>query len=136
MCPYNNIVTEMGVKKSTEEVEGEGEMPEYLRDMHEKAYKHLDQVQSEKVKQLILRFQDTFTRPDSPLGKASLVKHEADTGSTAPIKQACRWLPLPQRPLVGAELDKMLHDDVIEASCSPWASPIVLATKKDGSVVY
>ncbi len=131
-------VTETGVEKSTEELEvkGEREMPEYLRDMYEKAYKHLDQMQSEKVKQLILRFQDTFTHPDSPLGRASLVKHEIDTGNTAPIKQACRRLPLAQRPLVEAELDKMLCDDVIEASTSPWASPIVLATKKDGSVRF
>ena len=65
-----------------------------------------------------------------------MVKHEIDTGDAAPIKQPCRRLPLAQRPLVEAELDKMLQADVVEASTSPWASPLVLVTKKDGSVRF
>ncbi len=54
LLPPVHSASEIGVEKSTEkvEVEGEKEMPEYLRYMYEKACKHLDQVQSEKVKQL------------------------------------------------------------------------------------
>ena len=38
-----------------------------------------------------------------------------------------------QREVVKRLLDDMLQDDVIQPSSSPWASPVVLATKKDGS---
>ncbi|KRY84713.1 hypothetical protein T4D_7935 [Trichinella pseudospiralis] len=30
-------------------------------------------------------------------------------------------------------LNKMIHHDVVELLCSPWASPIMLIIKKDGS---
>ena len=42
-------------------------------------------------------------------------------------------MPPAQREVVKRLLDDMLRDDVIQPSSSPWASPIVLATKKDGS---
>ena len=35
-----------------------------------------------------------------------------------------------------AELDKMLAENIIRPSTSPWASPIVLVPKKDGEVRF
>eukprot|EP00731_Ephydatia_muelleri_P032131 Em0023g638a len=49
------------------------------------------------------------------------------------MKQHVRQVPPTQREVVKRLLDDMLRDDVIQPSSSPWASPIVLATKKDGS---
>ncbi|KRX33623.1 Transposon Ty3-I Gag-Pol polyprotein [Trichinella murrelli] len=33
----------------------------------------------------------------------------------------------------GSGGNEMIHRDIIEPSCSPWASPIVLVNKKDGT---
>ena len=50
-----------------------------------------------------------------------------------PIKQRYR----PQNPrrqeIIDAEVDKMIEDGIIEPSDSPWSSPIVIVTKKDGT---
>lgn len=55
------------------------------------------------------------------------------TGDATPIRE--RYRPLP--PLMCMEmktlLEGMLEKGVIKESCSPWAAPIVLMKKKDGS---
>ena len=42
----------------------------------------------------------------------------------------CQW----PREIVDRELEKMLKEDIIEPSDSPWAANIVLVKKKGGSV--
>jgi hypothetical protein len=53
-----------------------------------------------------------------------------------PIKQAPRRLPYHKQAIVKAELEKMLEANIIRPSSSPWASPIVLVTKKDGTTRF
>ena len=45
-------------------------------------------------------------------------------------------IPYSQREVVKQELDQMLKAKVIKPSTSPWASPIVLVTKKDEGVRF
>ena len=45
-------------------------------------------------------------------------------------------MPYAQRDVVMQELDRMLQAKVIRPSTSPWASPIVLVTKKDDGVRF
>ena len=53
-----------------------------------------------------------------------------------PIKQRAYRLPLLKRKIVEEELDKMLAAGVIRPSQSPWASPITLVAKRDGSTRF
>ncbi|KAI8506654.1 hypothetical protein Bbelb_160810 [Branchiostoma belcheri] len=55
------------------------------------------------------------------------------TGDCPPIKQRPHRTPLHRQAEIHRQVDTMLADDVIEPSQSPWASPVVLARKKDGS---
>ncbi len=50
-----------------------------------------------------------------------------------PIKQRPYRQPLLKRHIVDQEVDKMLEAGVIRPSTSPWASPITLVPKKDGT---
>ena len=69
-------------------------------------------------------------------GRTQLVKHKINTGNQPPIKQRPRRLPMAKREVERQEVEKMLESGVIEPSCSPWAAPVVLVTKKDGSIRY
>lgn len=62
-----------------------------------------------------------------------MVRHKIDTGDASPIKQLPRRLPFHQRKEVKLMLDDMETRGIIEPACGPWASPIVLVKKKDGS---
>ncbi len=52
------------------------------------------------------------------------------------VRQGVHRIPPPQREEVRELLETMLKDDVIQPSSSPWASPIVLVRKKDGSIWF
>ena len=66
----------------------------------------------------------------------TLVQHHIRVGDASPIQQKPYRVPYAQRDVVKQELDRMLQAKVIRPSTSPWASPIVLVTKKDGSVCF
>ena len=93
----------------------------------------LTEDQKEAFKSLVLT---SFFCGEDNLGRTSKLCHSIDTGSAPPIRQHVRHIPPAQRTLVKDLLDDMLHKDIIQPSQSPWASPIVLARKKDGSVRF
>ena len=77
---------------------------------------------------LLLANADVFSNDDHP-GRTNLVKHHIDTGSSPPIRQ-------PVRRVAPHKREDMLDRKIIQPSSSPWASPIVLVPKKDGSVRF
>ena len=81
------------------------------------------------------RYPDAFGAGGG-LKSTDLVEMTIDTGGAVPINQRPYRLPLRKRKIVDEEIDKMLHDGIIERSTSPWASPITLVPKKDGSIRF
>ncbi|GFW96791.1 hypothetical protein TNCV_2159271 [Trichonephila clavipes] len=65
-----------------------------------------------------------------------VTQHRIDTADHQPIKQHPRRLPFAKQEEVGTLLREMQENDIIEPSSSPWASPIVLVRKKDGSTRF
>ena len=88
------------------------------------------------VNKVISEFADTFMGPDGKIGRTDLVKHTINTGEARPIKLPTRRLPMHQRETAEIEIKKMLDEGVIERSNSPWAAPIVLVKKKDGTTRF
>ena len=70
------------------------------------------------------------------LGRTSILNHRIETGEVQPIRQQVRRAPLPHRGIVQDLLKDMLEKRVISPSKSPWASPIVLVKKKDGTTRF
>ncbi|XGW05285.1 hypothetical protein V3C99_016006 [Haemonchus contortus] len=59
---------------------------------------------------------------------------DIDTAEHPPVTLKARPVPLSIRPMLRELLEDLQKRDIIEKSSSPWAFPIVLVEKKDGSL--
>ncbi|GFW81308.1 transposon Ty3-I Gag-Pol polyprotein [Trichonephila clavipes] len=64
--------------------------------------------------------------------KCNTVKHKIDPGNSVPIKQRPCRISSTERRVIENEIQRMLKEDVIQPSESPWSSPVVLVKKKSG----
>ena len=107
-------------------------LPEYLRVLVEDS--HLQSAaELESLGRVLGENQDVFAAPGSPLGMTDRVMHHIDTGDSSPIRLPYRRLPMVKKRSLEEEVDKMLQEGVIMPTNSPWASPVVMVTKKDGT---
>ncbi|MCP3663135.1 MAG: DDE-type integrase/transposase/recombinase, partial [Gammaproteobacteria bacterium] len=87
-----------------------------------------------RLLQLLIKYKSVFSSGPFDIGRCGTSKHSIPTTSgTTPIKQRPHRLPAAQRPLVNKMVKDMLDQGIVSRSSSPWASPIVLVQKKDGS---
>ena len=68
--------------------------------------------------------------------KTSLVQHEIKLSDNRPFKERYQRIPPHQYEEVQKHLQEMLAVGAIRKSTSPWASPVVLVCKKDGSLWF
>ena len=85
---------------------------------------------------LLTSFSDVLASSTTDLGRTDKLQHSIYTGDAEPIRQPVRRISPHRREEVRTLLDEMLKNDVVEPSTSPWASPIVLVQKKDGSTRF
>ena len=92
----------------------------------------VDQPESEQsqLMELLCEYQEAFK---GERGETSLVELEIDTGSTIPKRQRVRRMHYAVRTEVAKQLKSMRDVGVVQPSSSPWASPVVMVCKKDGS---
>ncbi|GBM54284.1 Retrovirus-related Pol polyprotein from transposon 297 [Araneus ventricosus] len=65
-----------------------------------------------------------------------MTQHRINKGNHKPIKQYPRRLPLANKEEAECLVKEMVDNGIIEESSRPWASPIVLVKKKDGSTQF
>ena len=92
--------------------------------------------QRERAKSTIEKYSFLFAMDSLDLGKTDLVKHHIELSNYAPIKDRYRRIPPHQYEEVRKHLKEMLEIGAIRRSNSPWASPVVLVRKKDGSLRF
>ena len=112
------------------------ELPEHVKLLYERSVTNLQPYQQKLLYNLLQEYAHLFSRGAEDLGRTSIVKHRIDTGAAVPIRQPPRRLPLTRREEAALAVQDMLKQGVIEPSTSPWASPIVLVRKKDGTTRF
>ena len=109
-------------------------VPEFLQNLHKEASENLNNNQKEQLKTFLVINQSVFSKDKLDIGRTDLVMHKIDTQGSMPIRQKPRRIPFAQRNELKDHIDKMLKQDLIEPSESPWASQIVIIRKKDNSL--
>ena len=97
---------------------------------------HLPPEEQGCLKDLIRSYADVFALNSGELGTTDVVEHTINTGDHPPIKQPLRRTPFSLRAKMDQLVQEMLSQGVIEQSKSPWASPVVLVSKKDGGLRF
>ena len=92
--------------------------------------------QKNRVKSVIENYSFLFAMNSLDLGRMDLVKHHIELKNYTPIKYRYRRIPPHQYEEVRKHLKEMLDIGAIRRSNSPWASPVVLVRKKDGSLRF
>uniref|UniRef100_A0A3B3XY23 Gypsy retrotransposon integrase-like protein 1 n=1 Tax=Poecilia mexicana TaxID=48701 RepID=A0A3B3XY23_9TELE len=75
-----------------------------------------------------------FSSHDGDLGCTSLIAHDIPLVDDVPVKQRYRRIPPSDYEVVKDHINQLLASQIIRESSSPYASPIVLVRKKDGSI--
>ena len=87
-----------------------------------------------QVRSLLRKYTSIFSAHDGDLGCTNLISHDIPLVDETPVKQRYRRVPPSDYEAVKEHINQLLSAQVIRESCSPYASPIVLVKKKDGSL--
>ena len=92
--------------------------------------KELSPENQEEIAKLLTEFSDVFT--DVP-GTTSIVEHEIILTSTQPVRSKQYHVPFSLKRDIKEEVENMIKLDITEPCNSPYASPVVMVRKPDGT---
>ena len=113
-------------------------VPEHCKDMYEKVPDEITTENKAKLRQLLTKYGDVFSKTSDDLGFCDWIQHEIKLKpGTKPIRQA----PYIVGHFANKEIEKnvktLLDKDIIQREYnSQWSSPCVLVMKKDSTTRF
>lgn len=92
----------------------------------------ITKAEKNKLKQLLVEFQDRFCFKTTELGKTNVTSMKIVCTTERPIVYRPYRLSISERKEVSTIVDDLLRNNIIRPSRSPYASPVILVKKKDG----
>ena len=117
--------------------EGPAALPEHLEEIVAGSHPSLGNSGRQLLRDILFRYRHVFPAPGEPVtGRTTSAQHEIQTTDARPVRCGPRRLAPAGLRKEQTCVQEMLHGGQIEPSDSPWASPVVLVTKKDGSTRF
>ena len=112
-------------------------LPEHLEEIVTGSHPSLGDAGRQLLRNLLYHSRHVFLAPGEPVtGRTTLVQHEILTSDARPVHCIPRRLAPAGLRTEQTCVQEMLLGGQIEPSDCPWASPLVLVTKKDGSMRF
>jgi hypothetical protein len=125
------------IKQNKPNAENEPPLQEQRKLLEEKGISLADTAFTGQDLDDLIRFlyrnRDLMATSVEELPGTDILMHRIDTGAHPPVrKRAFRHSPA-DRAEISRQTQEMLRGGIIEESDSPWSSPVLLVTKKDGT---
>jgi hypothetical protein len=135
--PANKLIAKLTlVTDVTKPLENDKEAKKE-KDLRDEIEKAVDQTRlndefKNRLKKFLIARQKVFREPKS-LGQANCTPVPIRTKADKPIATPMRRYSQVEHTEIASQTKSMLNKGVIKNSTSPWAVPVVLAKKKDGT---
>ena len=84
--------------------------------------------------ELLSKYADIFFRQGDQLGYTDWARHKVNLDDSTPVASHFRRLPPSQYQEVKEHIQGLIEQGIIQKSSSPYASPVVVCRKKNGSI--
>ncbi|UYV72153.1 hypothetical protein LAZ67_9001970 [Cordylochernes scorpioides] len=96
----------------------------------------LEETKKNRLLTCLNEFSDIFDFEKKIFPVSGEIKHKIDTSDYPPVRQRPYRVSPAERRVIQSEVEKMMETKIIRPSSSPWASPVILVRKKDGSLRF
>ena len=94
------------------------------------------QEEKYQIGQLLLKHRSRFVLDGDSLGIIKGVVHHIDTGDAQPVAKNPYRCSLKERQIIEEQISEMIAEGIIEPIVSEWASPVVIVSKRDGTMRF
>lgn len=94
---------------------------------------HLNPEESDSIRLLVYKHSDRFHLPDEHLQATNAAQHYIPTTNEVPVHTKQYRFPPVHKEEINRQVDELLLSDLIEASASPYNSPLWIVPKKPDS---